>query len=198
MYPKTIKELIEFFSKLPGIGEKTAERLSFYMMNYEKDEIDKAIETINNIKNIKKCKNCNNLTEEELCYICNDKERDSNILCIVEDVKNLIMFEKIGSFKGKYHVLEKLISPLNAIGPEDLNIEKIKERINKEKIKEVIIALKSTIEGETTALYLNKILDKEKIIISKIAQGVPLGTDMEYLDPITLETAISNRKKISE
>ena len=122
----------------------------------------------------------------------------SNILCIVEDVKNLIMFEKIGSFKGKYHVLEKLISPLNAIGPEDLNIEKIKERINKEKIKEVIIALKSTIEGETTALYLNKILDKEKIIISKIAQGVPLGTDMEYLDPITLETAISNRKKISE
>lgn len=198
MYPETIKQLIEVFSKFPGIGERTAERLSFHIINYEKEEILQIVEIINKVKNIKKCEICNNLTEEKICYICTDKERESNIMCIVEDVKNMIMFEKIASFNGKYHILEKLISPLNAIGPEDLNIEKIKERIKKEKIKEVIIALKSTIEGETTALYLNKILGKEKVVITKLAQGVPLGTDMEYLDPITLETAITNRKIISE
>ncbi len=197
-YPESLKNLIDNFKKLPGIGEKTAERLAFSVLSFDKDTIESFSKSIQEIqKKIKKCSICNNLTEDELCNICKDKNRDSSIICVVEDTKNLILFEKAGNFKGKYHVLDGLISPLNGINPEDINILGLIDRVNKEKTKEVIIAVKPTIEGETTALYLLKMLKDSKVLVSKIAHGVPLGSDMEYLDSLTLEMAMIDRKTIS-
>jgi recombination protein RecR len=198
-YPNSLKNLIESFKKLPGIGEKTAERLAFSMLEFNQEDIDLFSKSIIDIKDkIKKCKVCNNLTEEELCSICNDNTRDKTSLCVVEDSKNVILFEKTGAFRGKYHVLGGLISPLNGINPEDLNIESLLRRVKDEEIKEVIIAVKPTIEGETTALYILKLLEGLDVLVSKIAHGVPIGADMEYLDSMTLEMALFDRKKISE
>jgi recombination protein RecR len=198
-YPNSLKNLIESFKKLPGIGEKTAERLAFSMLEFNQEDIDLFSKSIKDIKDkIKKCKVCNNLTEEELCSICNDNTRDKTSLCVVEDSKNVILFEKTGAFRGKYHVLGGLISPLNGINPEDLNIESLLRRVKDEEIKEVIIAVKPTIEGETTALYILKLLEGLDVLVSKIAHGVPIGADMEYLDSMTLEMALFDRKKISE
>lgn len=198
-YPDSLKKLMECFKKLPGIGEKTAERLAFSVRDFEDDEIQLFSKSIIDVKEkIKNCKICNNLTENEICSICEDSSRNNGILCVVEDAKNVILFEKIGSFKGKYHVLNGLISPLNGINPEDINIESLLKRVKEENIKEVIIAVKPTIEGETTALYILKLLEGLNVIVSKIAHGVPIGADMEYLDPLTLEMALTDRKKISE
>ncbi len=198
-YPESLKNLIDSFKILPGIGEKTAERLAFSVLNLEEESVIKFSRSIEDVKNkIKKCVICNNLTETDKCSICNDLKRDRKTICVVEDAKNLILFEKTGNYKGLYHVLGGLISPLNGINPEDISINSLIERVKKEGIKEVIIAVKPTIEGETTSLYILKTLKDTKTIVSKIAHGVPLGTDMEYLDSLTLEMAISDRKKISE
>jgi recombination protein RecR len=197
-YPESLKRVMESFKKLPGIGEKTAERLAFAVKDFDEEETSSFSQAILDVKTkIKNCKICNNLTESDICYICNDKKRDSSILCVVEDAKNVILFEKIGTFKGKYHVLNGLISPLNGINPEDINIQSLLKRVKDEKIKEVIIAVKPTIEGETTALYIKKLLEGTNVVVSKIAHGVPLGADMEYLDPLTLEMAMEDRKNIS-
>lgn len=197
-YPNSLKNLIESFKKLPGIGEKTAERLAFSMLNFKEEDIILFSDSIKNIKEkIKKCELCNNLTEENLCSICKDKTRNSDIICIVEDSKNVMLFEKIGMFNGRYHVLNGLISPLSGINPENINLSSLLKRVENEKIKEVIIAVKPTIEGETTSLYILKMLQGLDVIVSKIAHGVPMGAEMEYLDPMTLEMAISDRKKIS-
>lgn len=198
-YPKSLKKLIESFKILPGIGEKTAERLAFSVLSLDEETVNNFSDSIKDVKiKIKKCTICNNLTEEDKCSICNDKSRDKKTICVVEDAKNLILFEKTGNYKGLYHVLGGLISPLNGINPEDLNIKSLINRVNNENIKEVIIAVKPTIEGETTSLYIVKLLENTKTIVSKIAHGVPLGTDMEYLDSLTLEMAILDRKRISE
>ena len=158
-YPESLKNLIENFKKLPGIGEKTAERLAFAVLTFDNESIEDFSKSIKEIKTkLKKCKVCNNLTENELCEICSDENRDSSIICVVEDTKNLILFEKAGNFRGKYHVLEGLISPLNGINPENINIPNLINRVNIEKIQEVIIAVKPTIEGETTSLYILKSL----------------------------------------
>jgi len=197
-YPESLKKLIDSFKILPGIGEKTAERLAFSILSLDDKTAYEFSKSINDVKTkIKKCVICNNLTEEDVCPICSDKNRDNTTICVVEDAKNLILFEKMGNYKGLYHVLGGLISPLNGINPEDLNINSLVERVKKD-IKEVIIAVKPTIEGETTSLYILKLLKGKNIVISKIAHGVPLGADMEYLDSLTLEMAISDRKKISE
>ena len=198
-YPKTISNLIECFKKLPGIGGKTAERLALATLNLP-DEVNNVFaDSIKNVKaNTKRCNKCNSFCEEDLCDICKDDSRDKNIICVVEDPKNVILFEKVGYFKGIYHVLDGLISPLDGISPEDINIENLLQRIKKENIKEVIIAVKPTIEGETTSLYISKLLEKEPVTVSTIAHGIPLGSDMEYMDSLTLEIAIQDRKKISE
>jgi recombination protein RecR len=198
-YPECLRNLIDSFKKLPGIGEKTAERLAFSIINFDDENIEMFSKSIKEIKlKLKKCTKCFNFTEEELCIICKDKNRDNEIICVVEDAKNLVLFEKAGNFNGKYHVLDGLISPLNGINPEDININSLINRVKNDKVREVIIAVKPTIEGETTALYILKLLEETKVIVSKIAHGVPLGTDMEYLDSLTLEMAMNDRKKISE
>lgn len=198
-YPKSINNLIESFKKLPGIGEKSAERMALSVLELDDDIVKFFSDNLIAVKEkITNCKICNNLSEDDKCEICLDKTRDSHILCIVEEPKNVITFEKAGVFNGKYHVLGGLISPLDGITPEDINISNLLERIEKEKIKEIIIAVKPSIEGETTALYISKILSKLDVVITKIAHGVPMGADMEYLDSLTLELAFDNRMKISE
>ena len=197
-YPKTILNLIECFKKFPGIGEKTAERLALSTLNMESDIIDLFSKSLKNSQTkIKKCSRCGSLTEEDLCQICNDTTRDTSTLCVVEECKNVILFEKIGSFKGIYHVLGGLISPLEGINPEDIHIDKLIKRIKDENIKEVILAIKPSVEGETTALYIRKMLENTNVKISKIAHGIPMGADIDYIDPLTLEMAIEDRTTIS-
>ena len=197
-YPKTILNLIECFKKYPGIGEKTAERLALASINMDSDIVDLFSKSLKDGKTkIKKCSRCGSLTEEDLCQICTDKSRDTSTLCVVEECKNVILFEKIGSYKGVYHVLGGLISPLEGINPEDIHIDKLIDRIKNENIKEVILAIKPSVEGETTALYIRKMLEGTDVKISKIAHGIPMGADIDYIDPLTLEMAIEDRTTIS-
>lgn len=197
-YPKSIRNLIECFKKLPGIGEKTAERLALSIINFDENVVELFSSSIRDVKYmIKKCEICNNFTEEDICDICQDKSRDSSILCVVEEAKNSILFEKIGTFKGKYHILNGLISPLDGVGPEDINLDKLISRVDSEGVKEVILALRPSIEGETTSLYISKMLNDKNVKVSKIAQGIPIGADMEYIDVLTLEMALEDRKDIS-
>lgn len=197
-YPTSIKNLIECFKKFPGIGEKSAERLALSTMELDQSIIDLFSTSIQNVKkNVKKCSLCNSLTEDDICEICSSDLRDKKTICVVQEPKNVIMFEKVGTYNGLYYVLDKLISPLEGTLPEDINIDLLIKRIKKEKIKEVIFAVKPSIEGETTALYIQKSLKDLDVVVSKIASGIPLGADIDYIDPLTLEMALEERKKIS-
>ena len=197
LYPQTFSNLIECFKKLPSIGEKNAERLAFAALELDDEIIDVFSDSLKNIKvRTKNCKVCNNLSEEETCSICSDQTRNHKVICVVENPKNLILFEKTGAFNGIYHVLGGLISPLDGINPEDINLDSLFDRVKKDNIEEIILALKPTVEGETTALYISKKLENKDVKITKIAYGVPLGTDMEYIDAMTLELALSNRSVI--
>lgn len=197
-YPPTIKNLIECYKKLPSIGEKTAERIALATLNMEEDIINLFAQSLLDSKTkIKRCIVCNNLTETNVCDICNDKSRVQDVICVVEDPKNVIALEKMGTFQGKYQILAGLISPLDGIGPEDIKLDLLLHRIKKEKIKEIILALKPSIEGETTILYISKLLSGNNIKITKLAHGIPMGADMEYVDLMTLETALDNRTEVA-
>lgn len=197
MYPESIKSLIESFKFLPGIGEKTAERLAFSVLDLENEQIELFSNSLLEVNNkIHHCSCCNSLTDQDLCYICSDSTRSLDILCVVEDSKSVFLFEKLGMFHGKYHVLDGLISPLDGINPEDIGLSKLLNRVHNENFKEIIFAFKPSIEGETTALYIKKILDGLDIKITRLASGVPIGADMEYVDSLTLERALNDRKII--
>ena len=197
MYPNSIKNIIECFKDLPGIGEKTAERLAFSLINFSKEKLTSFSDAICDVRDkLTYCNICGNITENEICDICGDKERKSSIIFVVEKAKDISLFEKINIFNGKYHVLGGLISPLEGIGPEDINIDRLLSRIAKEEIEELILALKPSIEGETTMQYIKKILEIKKIKVTRIATGIPIGTDIEYIDSITLEFAFEGRKDI--
>lgn len=198
IYPETINNLIECYKKLPGIGEKSAERMALHCLELDEEVLEMFAESLTLLKtNIKRCKKCNNLTESDICNICSNENREQKTICVVEDTKNVFQFEKIGSYHGLYHVLDGLISPLDNINPDDLNIESLVKRIEEDDIKEVIIAVKPSIEGETTSLYISKILENKNVIVSKIAYGVPIGADMDYVDALTLELALEERKNIN-
>ena len=198
-YPAPIENLIECFSKLPGVGNKSAERLALSTLNLDQDVINQFSSSLLDVKTkIKKCKICNNLTDEDECSICKDKSRNKDLLCVVEDAKNIILFEKNGLFNGYYHVINGLISPLDGINPEDINLDMLIKRIEKDKVKEVVIAVKPSIEGETTALYISKLLNNKNVKVSKIAYGVPIGADIDYVDSLTLEMALENRQQIND
>ena len=197
-YPTTISNLIECFKKLPGIGEKTAERLALSILDMDNSIIELFSTSLTNVKTkIKRCNICNHLSENEICEICKNKDRNNKILCVVEEPKNVILFEKLNLFDGYYHVLDGLISPIDGINPEDINIENLINRVKENKIEEIILALKPSIEGETTSLYISKLLEKENVKITKIAYGIPMGADMDYVDSLTLELALENRMNIS-
>ena len=198
MYPKSIKNLIESFKYFSGIGEKTAERLAFSVLGMDKEQIECLSQSLIDVKNnIIRCQVCNNLTEDDVCSICLDKTRNKNILCVVEDPKTIFSIEKIGTFQGYYHVLNGLISTFDGINPEDLKLDKLIDRITNESFKEVIIAVKPCIEGEMTALYIKNVLSGLNVEVTRIASGIPMGADMEYIDALTLERAFDNRKIIS-
>jgi recombination protein RecR len=197
-YPRSLNNLIENFKNLPGVGEKTAERMALAMLEFEKNKLDSFATSIIDVKNkIRRCNICNNLAEGEICDVCLDKGREKNIICVVEDAKNVMLFEKNGLFNGQYHILNGLISPIDGIDPNDINIASLLDRVKKGNIKEVIVAVKPSLEGEATALYISKMLNNTDVVVSKMAHGIPMGTDMEYIDAMTLETALSERKKIS-
>ena len=198
MYPKSINNLIEAFKYFPGIGEKSAERMAFHVLGLEDVQTDFLADSIKNAKkNIKRCKICNHITESELCSICEDKLRNSDYLCVVDDPKTVISIEKLGTFHGYYHVLNGLIETLDGINPEDIRLDKLIKRIENSNFKEVIIAVKPCLEGEMTALYISNILTGMNVEVTRLASGIPMGADMEYVDAITLEKAFDNRKKLS-
>lgn len=196
-YPKTIRNLIECYKKLPGIGEKTAERMALASMELNDEVIAMFSTSLVDVKTkIKRCSICHNLTEEDTCMICQDTSRNQSVICVVEEPRNVISFEKIGTYHGMYHVLDGLISPLDGINPTDINIESLIERVKRDQIKEIILAVKPSIEGETTALYISKKLEGMDVVVSKIAHGIPLGADMEYIDSLTLGMALEDRKPV--
>lgn len=196
-YPSSIDNLIKCFEMYPGIGPKTAERLAFFTITkMDQEKAYKFSDAIKNaIDNINGCSVCGVLTDQNVCDICLDEERTEKLM-IVENSKDVISFEKLGIFRGKYHVLNGNISPLNGIGPNDLNINNLERRITNENIKIVIIALSSTISGEVTALYIKKLLEETDVEVYRIGYGLPVGADIEYTDEITLTKALEGMKKI--
>lgn len=199
VYPSSLNKTIEYFKKFPGIGEKSAERLALHLLETEEEEVKDFSKAIVEVKTkLKKCQICGNLTEEDVCPICSSGGRDKNLICVLEDNKSLFALEKVGHFNGVYHILGGLISPLDNIGPENINIRGLVERVDKLDKPEIIIALKPSLEGETTTLYIKKIFENKKVDISRLSYGIPMGAEIDYLDEITLDRALEDRKIISE
>lgn len=198
IYPESLEKLINYYKKLPGIGEKNAERLALATLNFKEEDIEKFSDALKNTKKIHKCQVCGHLTEGELCNICENEDRDHELICVTEDYKSVFSFEKVGNFKGVYHVLNGLISPVDNIGPDNINLASLVKRVEKAKNPELILALKSTVEGETTTLYIKKIFEKKNVLISRLSYGIPMGAEIDYLDIITLDKALEDRKKISD
>lgn len=197
MYPDSFKKVIDCLKNLPGIGEKTAERLTFSLLNFDKEKLTIFSDALIGLRDkVTSCDICGNITENSICSICSDVNRNDSIIFVVEKAKDIATFEKVGVYGGKYHVLGGLISPLEGIGPEDINIDGLISRIKNNDVKEVILALKPSIEGETTMQYIKKVLEKINVKVTRIATGIPIGTDIEYIDTMTLEFALEGRKDI--
>ena len=199
IYPELLQNLINYYKKLPGIGDKSAERMALATLELSKNDIDKFADTLVNSKiNLKKCKICGHITENEICHICENESRNHNLICVIEDYKSVFSFEKVGNYQGVYHVLNGLISPMDGVGPEDINISSLVKRVESLENPEIILALKSSIEGETTTLYIKKIFENKNVTISRLSYGIPIGAEIDYLDIITLDKALEDRKRISE
>lgn len=196
-YPKALEQLIESLRMYPGVGKKTAERYALYTFNrLDEEQIDQIIDAFKHIKSdIFACPICGNLTDTDPCYICKDESRDQETLIVVEDVRDVIAMEKTNHYHGRYHVLNGAISPSDGIGPEDINIRQLLERLHDQKIKEVILATNLSNEGEMTAQYIKKLLEDTDLDISRIAHGLPAGSNIEYADEITISKALDGRKK---
>ena len=192
-YSNHITKLIEELAKLPGVGAKSAQRMAFHMINMPNDQVESLISAISLAKsNIKYCSVCCTLTDEEVCPICKSKSRDHEVIMVVENSRDLAAYEKTGRYDGVYHVLHGAISPMLGIGPADIKLKELIKRLEKE-VKEVIIATNSTLEGETTAMYIAKLIKPTGIKVSRIASGVPVGGDLEYIDEVTLLRALEGR-----
>lgn len=196
-YSPSIEKLIESFEKLPSVGHKTAIRLAFHILNMSEDEVKDFVNSILRAKeNLKYCSKCFNITESDPCEICSNSKRIQNLICVVEDVKDVIAMEKMHEYKGLYHVLHGAISPMNGIGPEDIKIKELLQRLQTEKVDEIIVATNPTIEGEATAMYLSKLIKPLGIKVTRIAHGIPVGGDLEYTDEITLMKAFEGRREL--
>lgn len=198
MYPESLKNLVDSFQSFPGIGEKTAERMALAVLNFDEERFSLLQENLKDVKkNIHKCPLCNCLTDKDICLVCDSDVRNRDTICVVEDPKIVFLFEKLGTYKGLYHVINGLISPLDDINPENIGLESLINRIGNNNIKEVILAFKPSVEGEITALYIKKILEGINVVVTRLASGVPIGADMEYIDALTLERALEDRKELS-
>tara|TARA_B100001540_G_scaffold175145_1_gene154761 strand:- start:161 stop:754 length:594 start_codon:yes stop_codon:yes gene_type:complete len=194
-YPEPVNKLIDQLSQLPGIGRKTAQRLTFYILKSDDAYIRNLSDAVNDIKkNILFCENCGIMSVENICHICKDIDRTNDIICIVEQPQDIYAFEKTNSFKGEYHVIGGVLSPLDGVGPDDLNLEKLYKRVKVG--MEIIIATNPSIEGDTTSLYLAKMLEKLGAKVTRLARGLPVGGDLEYMDELTLARAIEGRTEI--
>lgn len=198
MYPKCIDDLIDSFKKFPGVGQKSAERMAFSVLSdFDSDDVEFFRDSLIAVKkDIKNCSVCNCITDSDLCFVCSDTTRLSDTLIVVENSKDVFLLEKMGNFNGYYHVLGGLISPFDDIGPSDINLDSLFNRIKNSKVKELIFVTRSGIEADTTILYIKKILSDFDVVISRIANGVPVGADMDYIDSLTLELALQNRKEV--
>ena len=197
IYPKAIASLIECFQKFPAIGPKSAQRMAFYLLRMPQSEVEKFAQTMLDVKNnIKTCEICFNISSTSPCEICSSTSRDRSVICVVAETKDLIAIEKTNEYKGLYHVLQGLISPMDSIGADDIRIKELLNRLVNEEVKEVILALSPSVEGEATSLYLTKLIKPFNIKVSRIAFGIPIGSDIEYADEITLARAIEGRREV--
>ena len=195
-YSKQINQLVEALSMLPGIGSKTAQRLAFHILNMPKEDANRLADAITQAReNVRYCKQCFTLTDEELCPICKDEKRNHKVIMVVENTRDLAAYEKTGKFEGVYHVLHFAISPMLGIGPGDIRLKELMQRLQGD-VEEVIIATNSSLEGETTAMYISKLIKPTGIKVTRIASGVPVGGDLEYIDEVTLLRALEGRTEL--
>ena len=196
---KLLEKAVDQFSTLPGVGRKTALKFVLNLLKRKDTDVESFIKSISDLKsNIRECKVCHNISDEELCEICSDKKRDNTVICVVENIKDIMSIEATSQFNGLYYVLGGIISPMDGIGPADLHIDTLVERIEKSQAKEIIFALSATIEGDTTGYFIyKKLKNKENLIISTIAKGISIGNDLEYTDELTLGRSIVNRVSFS-
>lgn len=194
-YPKSLTKLIEEFARLPGVGKKSASKMAFSLIDMRKDEAMELAKAIVEMKNkLGLCKRCHHLSEEALCTICQNQKRDGSIICVVDTPRDLLAIERSREYRGLYHVLHGRISPLEGVRPKDLFIDDLLKRLENEPVKEVILANSPTLEGESTAIYLSKLLEGKVELITRIAHGVPIGGDLEFADEVTLLKAMEGRK----
>ncbi len=195
--PVPLKRLIECFGALPGIGRKTAQRLAFYVLDMPKEQAQGFASAILDAQEkIHNCKICQNFTDKEICDICSSPERDGSIICVVEDPRDVMAFERLREYKGLYHVLHGLISPLDGVGPESIRIKELLQRLQTQDVREIIMATNPTIEGEATAMYLSKLLKPLGYKVTRLAFGIPVGGELEYADNVTLNKALENRMEL--
>jgi recombination protein RecR len=195
MYEGIIQDLIDELGRLPGVGPKSAQRIAFYIIQSDRVDVSRLAEVLKTVKErVKFCTTCGNISEEELCKICRDPRRDNTSICVVEESKDVIAIEKTREFKGKYHVLGGAISPIDGIGPENLRIRELMQRLAKTEIAEVIIATDPNLEGEATATYLTRLIKPLGVKVSRLASGLPVGGDLEYADEVTLGRAFEGRR----
>ena len=196
-YSNQISKLIDELSRLPGIGAKSASRLAFHLIHMPKEEVKRLADTMVEAReNVRYCKECCTLTDQELCPICRSQTRDHSVIMVVENPRDLAAYEKTGKFDGVYHVLHGAISPMLGIGPGDIKLKELMMRLQTEEVKEVIIATNSSLEGETTAMYISKLIKPTGIKVTRIASGVPVGGDLEYIDEVTLLRALDGRTEL--
>ncbi len=196
-YSSQISKLIEELSRLPGIGAKSAQRLAFHILNMPPEQVDGLAKALTDARhNIKYCKECFTLTDTDVCPICRNKARDHNTIMVVETPRDLTAYEKTGKYEGVYHVLHGAISPMLGIGPNEIKLKELMKRLTEEEINEVIVATNSSLEGETTAMYISKLIKPTGIKVSRIASGVPVGGDLEYIDEVTLLRALEGRTEL--
>ena len=196
---RLLDKAIDQFASLPGVGRKTALKFVLHLLKKNTEEVTAFVQSIDELKkNIRECKQCHNIADGELCEICSDERRDKSLLCVVENIKDILSIEATSQYNGLYHVLGGIISPMDGVGPADLNIPTLIERVEKEPVREIIFALSATIEGDTTGYYIfKKLKNKESLMISTIAKGISIGNDLEYTDELTLGRSIVNRVKFS-
>lgn len=196
-YPEPISKLIDSFMKLPTIGPKTASRLAFFVLNMEEDVVlDFAKALVDAKRNIHFCSICGHITDVDPCHICEDKTRDRSMICVVQDPKDVIAMEKMRDYNGMYHVLHGSISPMDGIGPEDINVPSLLQRLQNEEVQEMILATNPTVEGEATAMYISRLVKPSGIKTTRIAHGLPVGGDLEYADEVTLSKALEGRREL--
>mgnify|MGYP000380621656 FL=1 len=197
-YPREFTKLINELAKLPGIGNKTAQRLAFNILQKSSEEAEKLSNAIIDAKNnIRECSVCGNLTDKEKCNICLDSRREQDVICVVESPKDLMSMEKIKEFRGVYHVLNGVISPIAGTGPDDINLKSLLNRIHENDVKEIILATNPNVEGEATAMFISRLVQPFNVKVSRLAHGIPVGGDLEFTDEITLLKAMQGRKEIN-